>query len=145
MADKLMLRIITPDRVVLEEEVQEVVARAIDGELAILPNHEPLLTALGIDILRFKKDNHDQSAAVMGGVMEVNNNEVTVLSDLAELDHEIDEATAHQDKARLEAEKIQKVDKLDVHITELAIARSMARLKAAEYQRARRGRGGAHS
>lgn len=130
MTNKLMLRIITPDRVVLEEEVDEVVARAIDGELTILPNHEPLLTALGIDVMRFKKDNHDQSAAVMGGVMEVNNNEVTVLSDLAELDHEIDEVAAHQDKARFEAEKMQKMDKLDVHLTELALAKSFARLKA---------------
>jgi F-type H+-transporting ATPase subunit epsilon len=139
MATNLMLRIITPDRVVFEEEVQQVVATAIDGELAILPNHEPILTALDIDMVRFKVSaDQERSAAVMGGVMEVNNNEVVILSDLAELDHEIDEAAAHQEKEKIEAEKIQKVDKLDVHIMELGIARSLARLRVAEHARLRR-------
>lgn len=141
MSSKLMLRIITPERIVLEEEVHQVIARAIDGELCVLPHHEPLLTALDIDMLRFKEsEDHERSAAVMGGIMEVSNNEVTILSDLAELDHEIDEAAAHQEKERHEAESLQRTDKLDVHIRELAIARSLARLRVAEHQRVRRGR-----
>ena len=139
MADKLTLKIITPERIVLDQQVDAVVARAIDGELSILPNHEPLLTALAIDVIRYKNEKEESTAAVMGGVMEVNQNEVTVLSDLAELDAEIDEAKAHQDKARAEAEKIQKVDKLDVYLSEMAISRSIARLKAAELSRRRRG------
>src|SRR5205814_3303355 len=120
MADELILRIITPDRVVFEHGVSRVICRAIDGELAIMPNHQPLLTALATDVVRFTYDREEHSAAVMGGVMEGNNNEVTVLSDLAELDSEIDEAKAHQDKERAEAEKTQKVDKLDVYISEMA-------------------------
>ncbi len=141
MANKLMLRIITPERIVLEQEVEQVVARAVDGELSILPDHEPLLTALSIDVMRWQVDQkHQETAAVMGGIMEVNKNEVTVLSDLAELDTEIDEAAAHQDKSRLEAEKTQKLDKLDTYITEMGIAKSMARLKAVEYRRTRRGK-----
>ncbi len=139
MANTLTLRIITPERVVLEQPVSRVVARAIDGELAILPNHEPLLTALTTDVVRYTLDKEEHSAAVMGGVMEVNNNEVTVLSDLAELDTEIDETRAHQEKERLEAEKLQKVDKLDVYVTQMAIGRSIARLKAVQIGRRRRG------
>lgn len=138
MADKLTLRIITPERIVLEQEVDKVVARCIDGEMAILPNHEPLLTALAIDVVRYDFGKEDHTAAVMGGVMEVSNNEVTILSDLAELDTEIDEARAHQAKARNEAEKTQKVDKLDVYISEMALSRSIARLKAVEFSRRRR-------
>jgi F-type H+-transporting ATPase subunit epsilon len=140
MANTLMLRIITPERVVLEQEVDQVIARAIDGDLAILPNHQPLLTALDIDVLRFTADKQDHTAAVMGGIMEVNQNEVTVLSDLVELDTEIDEAVAHQEKERAEAEKTQKTDKLDVYVAEMAISRSIARLKAAELSRRRRPR-----
>ncbi|MBI4533446.1 MAG: ATP synthase F1 subunit epsilon [Candidatus Melainabacteria bacterium] len=137
MADTLTLRIVTPERIVLEQEVDEVVARAIDGELAILPHHQPLLTPLAIDIVRYKDDSGDATAAVIGGIMEVANNEVTILSDLAELDTEVDEARAHQRKGRAEAEKTQRVDKLDVYLAEMALAKSIARLKAAELAKQR--------
>ncbi len=137
MADTLTLRIVTPERIVLEQEVNEVVARAIDGELAILPHHQPLLTPLAIDIVRYKDDSGDATAAVIGGIMEVANNEVTILSDLAELDTEVDEARAHQRKGRAEAEKTQRVDKLDVYLAEMALAKSIARLKAAELAKQR--------
>lgn len=140
MANKLTLKVLTPERIVLDQEVDEVVARAIDGELAVLPDHEPLLTALAIDILRYKVGRDEMTAAIMGGVMEVNNNEITILSDLAELDVEVDEAKAHQDKDKAEAERTQKVDKLDVYLTEMAISRSIARLKAAEFSKRRRSR-----
>ncbi len=138
MADKLTLKIITPERIVLDQEVEQVNARAIDGGLEILPNHEPLLTALAVDVIHWKTGREEHTAAVIGGVMDVNRNEVTVLSDMAELDTEIDEARAHQRKERAEAEKIQKVDKLDVYLTEMALSKSIARLKAAELAKSRR-------
>jgi len=138
MAAKLTLKIITPERIVLDQEVEQVSARAIDGELAILPDHEPLLTALAVDVVRWKLGREEHTAAVIGGVMDVSRNEVTVLSDTAELDTEIDETRAHQRKERAEAEKTQKVDKLDVYLTEMAISKSIARLKAAELGKSRR-------
>ncbi|HEY9730708.1 MAG TPA: F0F1 ATP synthase subunit epsilon [Drouetiella sp.] len=138
MPGALNLRIITPERVVLEQSVDEVSARAIDGELSILPNHEPLITALAIDVLRYKVDGAENIAAVIGGLMEVGENQVTVLSDVAELDTEIDEARAHDAKARAEAEKTQKTDKLDIYLSEMAVSRAVARLKAAELSKQRR-------
>lgn len=138
MASKLSLKVITPERVVLDQQVDEVIVRAIDGEMSVLPGHEPLLTALAIDVLRYKSDKEEMTAAVMGGVMEVNSDNVTVLADLAELDTEVDEAKAHQERERAEAEKTQKVDKLDIYLSEMAISRSIARLKAAEWSKRRR-------
>lgn len=138
MANKLMLKIITPERVVLEQQVDVVKARAIDGELAVLPEHQPLLTALAIDVVSWNDQKEEGFAAVIGGVMEVSRNEVTILSDMAELDTEIDEARASQRKARAEAEKTQKMDKMDVYMAELAISKSLARLKAAELGKLRR-------
>ncbi|MBS1957666.1 MAG: F0F1 ATP synthase subunit epsilon [Cyanobacteria bacterium SZAS-4] len=141
MAGALTLKIITPERVVLEQAVDEVSARAIDGELSILPNHQPLITALAIDVLRYKVQGVENIAAVIGGLMEVGENQVTVLSDVAELDTEIDEARAHDAKAKAEAEKTQKTDKLDIYLSEMAMSRAVARLKAAEMSKARRRRG----
>lgn len=136
----LNLKIITPDRIVLDQEVEQVSAKAVDGELSILPQHEPIVTALDIDLVRYQVKGEELTAAVMGGVMEVNDNNVTVLSDMAELDLEVDETRAQQRKERAEAEKIQKVDKLDVYLAEMSIAKAIARLKAAEYAKRRRNR-----
>ncbi|MBI1270305.1 ATP synthase F1 subunit epsilon [bacterium] len=138
MASKFKLNIITPERVVLETEAEKLTATALDGELTILPNHEPLVTALGIDILRYTNNGVEESAAVIGGILEVNNEEVHVLSNVAELGVEIDLARANDAKARAEAEKTQKTDKLDTYLTEMALARAIARLKAVEFAQRRK-------
>ena len=138
MASKFKLNIITPERVVLETEAEKLTATAVDGEVTILPNHEPLVTALGIDILRYTKDGVEESAAVIGGILEVGNEEVHVLSNVAELGVEIDQARANEAKARAEAEKTQKTDKLDTYLTEMALARAIARLKAVEFAQRRK-------
>ncbi len=54
MAPALNLKIITPERIVLEREVEGVTAVAIDGEFSILPRHEPLVSALAIDVLLYR-------------------------------------------------------------------------------------------
>jgi len=138
MANTLNLKIITPERVVFDNMVEQVTAVANDGELTILPGHEPIVTTLAVDVLRFKVKGEEETAAIIGGIMNVNNSEVEILSDMAELDIEIDEARASQAKSRLEAEKTQKTDKLDAYITEMALSRAMVRLKAAEMAKMRR-------
>ncbi|HMY05247.1 MAG TPA: ATP synthase F1 subunit epsilon, partial [Candidatus Obscuribacter sp.] len=142
MANTLNLKIITPDRIVYENPVEQITAVARDGELTILPGHEPLVTTLAIDVMRFKVRGEEEVAAVIGGIMEVGTSEVTIMSDVAELDVEIDEARAKQAKERVEAEKTQRTDKIDVYASELALSRAMARLKAAELGKLRKQRGG---
>lgn len=135
----LTLKIVTPDRVVLDQRVDQVIAKAIDGEFAILPNHAPMITALAIDIVRYSsKGQEEHSAAVLGGLLEVGENVVTILSDTAELDIEIDDAKAKEALQKAEAEKTQRTDKLDVQLTEMALSRATARLKAIELSKRRR-------
>jgi len=138
MAAGLTLKIITPERIVLEQAVEEVTATAIDGEFSVLPKHEPLVSALAIDVLRYKSEGHEYFASVIGGILEVSNDVVTVLSDMAELDTEIDVSRAKQAKERVQAEQTQRTDKLDVQLREMALSRAMTRLKAAEQMTNRR-------
>ncbi len=153
MSGTFNLKIITPERVVLDTVVSQVTATARDGQISILAHHEPLVTALGVDALKYWEDGDEKSAAVIGGVLEVASQQtsesveptqdlvVTVISDSAELAIEIDEARANQAKARAEAEKAQKVDKLDLQVSEMALSRAIARLNAVKIAReARRGR-----
>lgn len=106
--------------------------------MTILPGHQPLVTTLAIDIMKFKVKGEEEIAAIIGGIMEVGLTEVTVMSDVAEMDVEIDEARAKQAKERAEAEKTQRTDKMDVYVSELALSRAMARLKAAELGKLRK-------
>jgi len=140
MAGTFKFKIITPERVVIDTEVEQVTATARDGQLSILPHHEPLVTALGIDILRYVERGEEHSAAIIGGILEVSEEDVVVLSDAGELGIEIDEARANKAKERAEVEKMQKADKLDTHMAELALAKAMARLRAAELAEQRKHR-----
>lgn len=132
------LKIITPERIVYEAPVEQVTAVSKEGELTILPGHEPLITTLAIDVMRFKVNGEVETAAVIGGIMEVSTTEVTILSDVAELDFEIDEARAKQARERAEAEKTQKVQQIDLYVSEIALSRATARLKALEIGKLRR-------
>ncbi len=138
MANTINLKIITPERIVFESPVDQVTAVSRDGELTILPGHEPLVTTLAIDVMRFKRQGEEETAAIIGGIMEVSTSEVTIMSDMAEMDVEIDETRAKQAKEKAEAEKIQKTDKIDVYVSEMALSRAMARLRAAELGKLRK-------
>ncbi|MBK9142203.1 MAG: ATP synthase F1 subunit epsilon [Candidatus Melainabacteria bacterium] len=139
MDGHFQLKVITPERIVLDTPAKSITATARDGQLTVLPRHEPLVTALGMDVLTYKdQEGVEHSAAIIGGILEVGANTVTVLTDTAELGIEIDEARATQAKARAEAEKIQKTDKLDTQLAELALTRAIARLKAVEMVKSRR-------
>ena len=138
MANTINLKIITPERIVFESPVDQVTAVSRDGELTILPGHEPLVTTLAIDVMHFKRQGEEETAAIIGGIMEVSTSEVTIMSDMAEMDVEIDETRAKQAKEKAEAEKIQKTDKMDVYVSEMALSRAMARLRAAELGKLRK-------
>lgn len=145
------LKIITPDRIVLDTEVEQVSARAIDGELAIMPNHEPLVTALSIWPVVYKHNGVEDSAAVMGGILEVGTvpapgsktpvTEVTILSDTAELGTEIDVARAHQAAERAKALASQKHEIKDTLAAEMALSRALARQKAVDIAKLKRKHG----
>lgn len=97
------LDVVTPDRVVLSEEVNSLVAPGVDGYLGVLPHHAPLVTELGIGVLTFRPRSGPQTAvAVAGGFMEVGRERTTVLADAAELAAEIDVERARRarDRAR---------------------------------------------
>jgi F-type H+-transporting ATPase subunit epsilon len=101
MADKLHLRVITPARVVVSEEVDEVVAPGEIGEFGVLPGHVPFITLLAPGELKFKKGGVERRFIVLGGVSEVKDDKVTVLTNNVE-----DPASVNPEAARREAEAI---------------------------------------
>ena len=88
------LEIVTAERVVLSDDVDQINAPTKDGRVGILPRHMPLLTILDVGELTIIKDGTTTPFAVSGGFMEVLPNRVTILADTAERADEIDEARA---------------------------------------------------
>ena len=91
MADKLSLEVVTRFRTVLNEDVDSVTLRGIEGELGILPEHVPLLTTLDTGIMSYVNGSgNTQAIAVHWGYAQVDANNVRVLAELAETADEID-------------------------------------------------------
>ncbi|MGH7793888.1 MAG: F0F1 ATP synthase subunit epsilon [Candidatus Binatia bacterium] len=104
MADKIRLRVVTPTRLVLDEEVDEVTAVGELGEFGVLPNHIDFLSTLVPGELSYKQGPKKQFIAIAGGYAEVLDNVMTVLATAAEFPWEIDMSRAQ--RAEEQAEKI---------------------------------------
>lgn len=90
----LTLKVITPDKTVWDDKVEEIVLPSTTGQLGILSGHAPLLSALDIGVMRIRPGKEWQSIALMGGFAEVENNEVKVLVNSAEMGDAIAKETA---------------------------------------------------
>ncbi|AEE14236.1 ATP synthase epsilon chain [Thermodesulfobium narugense DSM 14796] len=136
----MKLLILTPEGVVVDEEVTFVSAMGEEGSLGIMPRHAPLVTTLKVDVIEFVKENSDREVvAAIGGILEVKDNKVTVLSDAAELAVDIDELRAKEAEKRARARLTMKTEEVDVKRAEAALARALARLKAIELLNRRSG------
>jgi F-type H+-transporting ATPase subunit epsilon len=90
----LNVRVITPDKTVWDDQVEEVVLPSTTGQLGILTGHAPLLTALDVGVMRVRPGKDWKAIALMGGFAEVENNVVKILVNGAELGDNIDKETA---------------------------------------------------
>ena len=135
ISKQLTLDILTPERSACCVEAEIVIARAMDGEIGILANHAPLVVALDIAPLRYRKDGVEHAVAVCGGFLEVKDNRVTVLTSSAETETEIDFRRAEAAKERAEQRLAAPSPEIDVQRAHLAFRRAMMRLKIAEYIR----------
>ncbi|MCX6806702.1 MAG: F0F1 ATP synthase subunit epsilon [Candidatus Berkelbacteria bacterium] len=133
MANKLHLKITTPEKVIFEGDVDEVLVPGSNGELGILPNHTHILANLKVGELKIKKEGTWDHFAIMGGFVEVGEeNNIKILADAAEHAEDIDEAKAMEAKER--AESLLKEKREDVKFTEASVMleRSLARIRVAQ-------------
>ena len=128
MAEALQLKIVTPDRTLLDAPVEAVYVETLDGQIGILSGHVPLLTALKIGVLRFTQKGKEEHVALMGGMLETNGQQISVLANSAGLAYEIDELRALAAKERAEAKLHEVQDHVEVDKTQMSLARAMVRL-----------------
>ena len=125
------LKIITHERIVVEGEVDELVLQTKGGQIGILKDHVPLTTALDIGVTKAKIGDKYKYFATMGGIFQFKDNTATILTDVCEDGCDIDVTRANNAKQRAEARLADNDAKIDAERAQAALARSLARLKAA--------------
>lgn len=134
----MQLEIVTAERVVLSDEVDQINASTVDGRVGILPRHMPLLTILAPGELDIIKGGERTEYAVSGGFMEVLPNRVTILADTVERADEIDEERAERARQRAEERLRDRQADQDMALAEAELRRSIVRLKVAQLRKGRR-------
>ena len=139
---KIKFEIATAERVIYSDDVDIVIAPGIEGQMAILPSHAPLLTMLQPGELVVRKDGEETAIFVSGGFLEVMQNRVTILADTAERAEEIDVERAEAAKRRAEERLAGRLPEMDLARAEIALRRALTRIKVAERRRRKPGSGG---
>ena len=125
------LKLITHDRIVFDEDVNEIYTRGVDGEFGILENHVPIMTALDVGVTKAVQGDKIKLFTTMGGIFQFKDNDTIILTDNAESGSDIDVARAKAAKERAEARLADKSAEIDAKRAEAALARAKARLKVA--------------
>ena len=124
----LQVQLVAADRSVWSGEATTVIARTVDGDLGVLPGHEPLFAELASGVVLVRTTDGEQvAAAVHGGFISVENDAVSLLAEVAELSHEIDVARARQALDRVSNGNLEADESLSS-----AQLRAETRLRAAE-------------
>ncbi len=132
MAQEIQLEVVTPERRVLSESVEMVTVPGLGGELGILPGHTALISQLQTGVLSYVKDGKTSQLHVSGGFIEVRDDHVSVLAEIAERPEEIDAA-----RAKLAREHVEKSlnawsgTEEDFEKARVKLERSMVRLQLA--------------
>ena len=127
----MKLKIITHEKIVFDNEVDEIVIHTTSGQIGILKDHIPITTSLEIGVTKAKTGDNYKYFATMGGVFQFKDNSAIILTDVCEESCDIDVARANAAKERAEARLAEINAEIDAQRAQAALARALARLQAA--------------
>ncbi len=133
----LTLEIVTPDRSVVTERVDEVEIPGAEGYFGVLPGHTPLLATLAVGELWYRKGAEKVYVSIAFGFAEVLPDRVTILAELAERPEEIDVTRAEAAKRRAEERLASRSQDVDYERARIALMKSLVRLQVSTRARTR--------
>ena len=136
MANSFMLEIITPYRVFYSDKAENLIINSSDGELGILPGHEPIVTPVGIGIVKILLDGAWKLASFSDGFLEMEGNKATVLVGAAEWPEEIDVERAERSLKRASERLADTSMPWEKKRATLALRRAQTRIKASSLAKA---------
>lgn len=128
MANTLRLEIVTPEATVYSQDVEMVTLPAVGGQMGVLPQHIRLMTQMVPGEMIVRKDGHDDFLAVGEGLVEVTNERVSIVTNMAVAVESIDEAAAEEARQRAAARLQEKLSSEEVASVNASLARSLAQL-----------------
>ena len=133
MSQKLTLSVVTPEKQLVSEEVDQVNAPGSEGDFGVLYDHAPILTNLRSGQLSYENDGETTALVISGGYLEVTDNRVTILAETGEFLHEIDRESAERARSQAE-EKLSNPDLSEEEFSETQkkLFRAIARLENSE-------------
>nr|UDZ59363.1 ATP synthase CF1 epsilon subunit [Sagittaria montevidensis] len=126
----LNLCVLTPNRIIWNSEVKEIILPTNSGQIGILPNHAPIATAVDIGLLRIRLNDQWLTVVLMGGFARIGNNEITILGNDAEISRDIDPQEAQQALEVAEANLSKAEGKRQTIEANLALRRARMRVEA---------------
>ena len=129
--EKLLLEIVTPERRVVREEVDEVVCPGVEGEFGVLPGHTPFLTALKIGELSYRMGEQRRYIALTWGYAQVDSDRVEILADMAETAEEIDLRRAEEAKTRAESKLKGMPEEVEFDQAQVSLEKAIIRIQVA--------------
>lgn len=129
--DNISLEVLTPEKLVFNENVESVTVPGTKGHFQVLKDHAPLISTIDIGVIDLKKNNEKNHFTTGGGTIEVLKNKVTILVDSIEKVEDIDVDRAEKAKERAE-ERLNKKndDEIDMKRAELALKRAINRISS---------------
>jgi F-type H+-transporting ATPase subunit epsilon len=131
----LTLEIVTPDRAIAHDLVEEVQIPGADGYFGVLPGHTPLLASLKVGQMWYRKGGETFYFSVAFGFAEVLPDRVTVLAQIAERAEEIDVSRAEEEKRRAQEQLSQRTADIDIEKARISMLKALARLQVATRSR----------
>lgn len=128
MANTLRLEIVTPEATFYSQDVEMVTLPAVSGQMGVLPQHVRLMTQLVPGEMIVRKDGRDDFLAVGEGLVEVTNERVSIVTNMAVAVESIDEAAAEEARQRAAARLKEKLSSEEVASVNASLARSLAQL-----------------
>jgi F-type H+-transporting ATPase subunit epsilon len=133
----LQLQIVSADRLLVNEQVDEVEIPGSEGYLGVLPGHTPLLATLQVGELWYRQGQEKHYLSIAFGFVEVQPDRVTILAQIAEPAHEIDLARAEAAKKRAEERLSKPTTDMDFERARIAMLKALVRLQVASRARIR--------
>jgi len=133
VANKLHLRITTPENVKYDEDVEMVIMRCITGDMGILADHEASSAILDYGVLRIIDGEEERRMAVFGGLAQVGNNTVTILANDAQWPEDIDYAFVEAERDRMARRSQESKDDLTIQRDQILMRRTLVQMEVSTF------------
>jgi len=130
---QLRLRVITPTETKIDESVDMVILRCLDGDMGILPGHDTFLCVLADGILRIRTRRRERRLAVFGGIAEIQNDDLVILTDEAHWPGEIDRDRAEEAREHLQRMIQEQADDRDILKDQILLRRALVQIEVGSF------------